>query len=65
MTPVINITTTPEGYLLKMKRMTRDTFTPSIETLKRVIPASHRSFDADTKEWFVASEADVELNTWL
>jgi hypothetical protein len=65
MTPTISITTTPEGYSLKFKGMTKETFTPAIETLKRTVSPHLREYEPDTKQWFVADAARTQLDRWL
>jgi hypothetical protein len=65
MTPTIIITATPEGYSLKFKGMTKETFTPAIETLKRTVSPNLREYEPDTKQWFVADAARTQLDRWL
>ena len=65
MTPTIIITPTPEGYVLKFKGMTKETFTPAIETLKRTVSPNLREYEPDTKQWFVADAARTQLDRWL
>jgi hypothetical protein len=65
MTPTIIITATPEGYLLTLKRLTRDNFGDAIASLKRTVPPHLREYEPDTKQWFVADAARTQLDRWL
>jgi hypothetical protein len=65
MTPTIIVTTTPEGYVLKFKGMTKETFTPAIETLKRTVSPHLREYEPDTKQWFISDLARTQLDRWL
>lgn len=64
MTATITITTTPEGYSIKMRGLTRETFALSIETLKRVVSPPHRRFEPESKAWIVSLEAQEQLAHW-
>lgn len=65
MTPTIIIAESAGGFLLTLKRMTRETFAPAIDALKRTVPPSSRSFEPDTKQWFVAFAAEPQMRAWL
>ncbi len=65
MTPTIIINQNAEGYLLTMKRLTRDNFGDAIATLKRSVPSHLREYEPDTKQWFVADAARTQLDRWL
>jgi hypothetical protein len=65
MTPAIHITTDADGFLLTLKRMTRETFAPAIDALKRAVPPYSRSFKPETKQWFVAFAAEPQMLAWL
>ncbi len=65
MTPTIIITSTPEGYLLTMKRLTRDNFSDAIASLKRAVPPHLREYEPTSKQWFVSDLARTQLDRWL
>jgi hypothetical protein len=65
MTPTIIITSTPEGYILKFSKMSRDNFGDAIDTLKRTVPPHQRAYAAESKTWFVSTAGRTYLDAWL
>ena len=64
-TPTIHITSTPEGYVLKFKSMSRDNFSDAIASLKRTVPPHLREYEPTSKQWFVSDLARTQLDRWL
>jgi DnaJ-domain-containing protein 1 len=59
----INITTTRDGYRLKISSPDRDAFFSAIESLKNYIAPYHREYDGAARQWVIDGAAD--FYSWL
>jgi hypothetical protein len=65
---IINITregSSANDYTIRLRSDESDVFHSAIETLKKYIDASSRSYDPQTKKWHVDEAASADMHDWL